>query len=104
MFDQEIIKAINFSIDHDKHLAKYEVLCAREHLKQMTENGAINPEDAQAIGESIDAIATEIETGVFSICDQDEDIHSAFERRLTQICGETGQLLYSDTAGECQRH
>jgi len=93
MFDQQTMMAINFSIDHDKHLAKYEVLCAREHLKQMVKNRAINSEDEKIISESINAVADEIDTGLFSICEQDEDIHCAFERRLTEICGERGQLL-----------
>jgi argininosuccinate lyase len=93
MFDESTVKAINFSIDHDKHLAVYEVRCAREHLQQMVQNGAIGGPDATVILAGIDQIAAEIATRMFRIDGDDEDIHSAFERRLREIAGDTGTLL-----------
>ncbi|MFN9900390.1 MAG: lyase family protein, partial [bacterium] len=43
----------------------------------------------------MDTVATEMSSGKFEFVASDEDIHTAIERRVTQLAGDTGAKLHT---------
>src|SRR3954469_7912618 len=57
--------------------------------------GIIGDEDREALLEGLDAVKAEFESGRFPFAPEDEDIHMAIERRLTEIAGPVGGKLHT---------
>src|SRR4051794_32728558 len=55
----------------------------------------IGAEDRDALLAGLDAVAAELESGRFPFAPDDEDIHMAVERRLTEIAGPVGGRLHT---------
>src|SRR4051812_39426620 len=55
----------------------------------------IGAEDRDALLAGLDAVAAELESGRFPFAPDDEDIHMAIERRLTEIAGPVGGRLHT---------
>ncbi|MFM8329889.1 MAG: lyase family protein, partial [Actinomycetales bacterium] len=63
------------------------------HLSVLKSSGLITSEDATKIAKVIKEIMNEVLNGVFGINADDEDIHSALERTMTERIGEIGGKL-----------
>ena len=61
----------------------------------LADQGIISPGDAQAIRDGLDGIQTDIEAGTFTFDINDEDIHMAIERALTERIGSAGARLHT---------
>ena len=57
--------------------------------------GIISGEDADAIAAGLDRIEDELREGDFAFRESDEDIHTAVERRLTELVGDAGRRLHT---------
>ena len=57
--------------------------------------GIIPAADAAAIDEGLARIAGELADGTFAFAPGDEDIHTAVERRLTELIGDPGRRLHT---------
>ncbi len=57
--------------------------------------GIISAEDRDALLAGLDAVAAELAGGRFPFAPDDEDIHMAVERRLTEIAGPVGGRLHT---------
>jgi argininosuccinate lyase len=55
----------------------------------------ISAEESTLILAALDQVAAEMESGSFSFVDTDEDIHTAVERRVTEIAGDAGAKLHT---------
>src|SRR4051812_50124430 len=56
--------------------------------------GIIGEDDRDALLAGLDAVRQELEAGRFPFAPDDEDIHMAIERRLTEIVGPLGGQLH----------
>jgi argininosuccinate lyase len=86
---------INSSIAFDRRLAPYEVRQSRAHARALRAIGVLDDKELEAIDEGLSTIAAELERGGFPFQPEDEDIHMAIERRLTQVAGEVGGKLHT---------
>jgi len=90
-----IMQAINASIGFDKRLYAQDIAGSRAHAAMLGATGILQCSDAEAIGEGLLTVLSEIETGVFQFRVELEDIHLNIESRLTEIIGEPGKRLHT---------
>jgi argininosuccinate lyase len=90
-----VFHALNASIGFDRRLAPYDVRQSKAHVSMLAEAGILDAGEAGELLRGLDAVAAELEAGTFLFEPQDEDIHMAIERRLTEIAGPVGGKLHT---------
>ena len=79
----------------DRRLWPQDVAASRAHARMLAARGIISGEDADAIASGLDRIEDELRDGDFAFREPDEDIHTAVERRLTELVGDAGRRLHT---------
>ena len=90
-----LFQALNTSIAFDYRLAPYDLEQSRAHARMLARSGIIGDDDLEQIERGLDAVREEIDNDSFLVEEQDEDIHMAIERRLTEIVGPVGGKLHT---------
>ncbi len=90
-----IMTAINASIGFDKRLYAQDIAGSRAHAAMLAATGILTPSDANAIGEGLLTVLSEIEGGAFQFSEALEDIHMNVESRLKEIIGEPAGRLHT---------
>ncbi|ESW61882.1 MAG: argininosuccinate lyase [Rhodobacter sp. CACIA14H1] len=90
-----IMTAINASIGFDKRLYAQDIAGSRAHAAMLAATGILTNSDAEAIGEGLLTVLSEIETGGFPFRVELEDIHMNVEARLKEIIGEPAGRLHT---------
>ncbi|HFC03287.1 MAG TPA: argininosuccinate lyase [Nitratifractor salsuginis] len=90
-----LLKELNNSLPFDKALYREDIRGSLAHAAMLREQGIISDEDYRSIKRGLAQVLEEIESGAFSLEGDDEDIHMAVERRLTEIVGEAGKRLHT---------
>ncbi len=91
----EIMQAINVSIDVDKRLWAQDLAGSRAHAAMLAAQGIISSGDAQTIDDGLAKIAEEIQSGVFPFRHEFEDIHMNVEARLRELIGPVAGRLHT---------
>jgi argininosuccinate lyase len=86
---------LNASIAFDRRLWPQDIAQSRAHARMLAAAGIIGGEDRDALLAGLDAVAAELAGGTFPFAPEDEDIHMAIERRLTEIVGTVGGRLHT---------
>jgi argininosuccinate lyase len=86
---------LNSSIDFDRRLWPQDIAQSRAHATMLADRGIIATEDRDALLAGLDAVAGELAAGSFPFREDEEDIHMAVERRLTEIVGPVGGRLHT---------
>jgi argininosuccinate lyase len=86
---------LNASIGFDRRLWREDVRGSRAHVEILHRAGVLEPAERDALLEGLDVVAGELEAGEFEFRPEDEDIHMAVERRLTEIAGPVGGKLHT---------
>jgi argininosuccinate lyase len=90
-----IFQQLNASIGFDWRLAPYDIEQSRAHAKMLADRRIISTADRDALLSGLDRVEGELEAGEFPFAADDEDIHMAVERRLTEIVGPVGGRLHT---------
>jgi argininosuccinate lyase len=90
-----VFQALNASISFDIRLAPYDIAQSRAHARMLARAGVITAEEAVELERGLEAVGAEIESGRFEVRPDDEDVHMAIERRLTEIVGAVGGKLHT---------
>ncbi|KFE35984.1 argininosuccinate lyase [Thioclava atlantica] len=90
-----IMEAINASIGFDQRLYAQDIRGSRAHAAMLAAQGIISDRDAEAIGEGLITVLSEIEAGGFPFSAALEDIHMNVEARLKEIIGEPAGRLHT---------
>ncbi len=90
-----IMEAINASIGFDRRLYAQDIRGSRAHAAMLAATGIISPSDADAIGEGLLTVLSEIEGGQFRFQTALEDIHMNVEARLKELIGEPAGRLHT---------
>jgi argininosuccinate lyase len=90
-----IFRQLNSSIGFDWRLGPYDVEQSRAHATMLAEAGIITAADRDALLHGLERVEEELDRGSFAFRDDDEDIHMAVERRLTEIVGPVGGRLHT---------
>jgi argininosuccinate lyase len=90
-----VFQQLNASIGFDWRLGPYDIEQSRAHAKMLAEAEIISDHDRDALLSGLDRVADELDSGAFEFRQDDEDIHMAIERRLTEIVGPVGGKLHT---------
>ena len=90
-----IMEAINASIGFDRRMASQDIAGSRAHAAMLAACGIITDKDADAIGEGLLTVLSEIEAGDFPFSAALEDIHMNVEARLKDLIGEPAGRLHT---------
>jgi argininosuccinate lyase len=90
-----IMGEINASIDFDRHLYRQDIMASKAHAAMLAKQGIISTNDAASIGQGLDTILSEIESGTFSFDRALEDIHMNVESRLSELVGPAAGRLHT---------
>src|SRR5437762_6602094 len=86
---------MNASLAFDRRLWPQDVAQSRAHATMLAARGIISEADRDALLAGLDAVERELADGTFPFAPDDEDIHMAVERRLTEIAGPVGGKLHT---------
>ncbi|MFP5452226.1 MAG: lyase family protein, partial [Thermoleophilia bacterium] len=86
---------LNASLEVDRRLWPFDIAGSRAHAAMLVAQGIIPAEDGERIAAGLDTVAREMEEGAFAFQPSDEDIHTAVERRLTELAGDAGRRLHT---------
>jgi len=86
---------LNASIGFDQRLWPQDIAASRAHARMLAARGIITAEDRDALLVGLNAVERELSGGRLPFADDDEDIHMAIERRLTEIVGPVGGSLHT---------
>jgi argininosuccinate lyase len=88
-------QALNASIGFDRRLWPHDLAQSRAHARMLAARGVIGAEDRDALLAALDAVDAELREGTFAFAEDDEDIHMAVERRVTELAGPVGGRLHT---------
>jgi argininosuccinate lyase len=89
------IACFNASISFDLELIEYDITGSVAHAKMLGHTGIISSAEAQELVAGLEQIRQEYREGNFNPGIQDEDVHFAVEKRLTEIVGDVGKKLHT---------
>jgi argininosuccinate lyase len=91
----EAFDRLNTSLPVDRRMWAQDVAGSMAHARMLTARGIIPEEDGAAIQAGLERIRDEFADGSFAFRPSDEDIHTAVERRLTELAGDAGRRLHT---------
>jgi argininosuccinate lyase len=83
------------SLQFDQRLAPDDLEGSRAHVRGLARIAIISREDAAILLAALDRVEEELTTGKFAFQPGDEDIHTAVERRVTEVAGDVGARLHT---------
>ena len=83
------------SLHFDQRLAEVDIQGSRAHVTMLAKQGLVSSDERSQIIAALDQVGVELATANFEFVASDEDIHTAIERRVTEIAGEAGGKLHT---------
>lgn len=83
------------SIDFDIRLWEADIAASLAYAKALARAGVIDEDDRYALLEGLARVRTELADGEFVVQPDDEDIHTAIERRLGELVGRVAGKLHT---------
>ena len=91
----EALLAYTVSLPFDRRLAQVDIAGSRAHVRGLGRAGLLGPDEEAAVLAALDQVEAEITSGSFAYLDTDEDVHTAVERRVTDLAGDAGAKLHT---------
>jgi argininosuccinate lyase len=89
------MEKFNASLPYDKRMWKQDIEGSIAYAAALGRVGLLKPEEVQKLQDGLRMVAKEWEAGTFETKPGDEDIHTANERRLTELIGAVGGKLHT---------
>jgi len=90
-----LMEKFNASIGYDKRLWKVDIRGSKAYATALERANILTSEEKDAIHNGLDQVYKEWEDGLFELQPSDEDIHTANERRLSELIGAPGGKLHT---------
>ena len=91
----EALQALNDSLLFDRRMYREDVDGSRAHVRMLARVGLMSDDDAASVLRALDTTEAELADGSFDFQLSDEDIHTAVERRVTELAGDAGARLHT---------
>ena len=91
----QLVEAFTRSVAVDKRLYPEDIAGSIAHCKTLEHAHVLTTREARAIVRGLESVKRELDQGIFTFTPQDEDIHMAIERRLTELIGPLGGKLHT---------
>jgi len=89
------VAEFTMSIGFDRALAADDLAGSRAHVKGLGKVGILTDEEVAALLGALDQVEEELASGAFAVAPGDEDVHTAVERRVTELAGDVGAKLHT---------
>jgi argininosuccinate lyase len=90
-----VFQKLNASISFDWRLGPYDIAQSRAHSSMLAAQGIISDAERDELRRALDEVERELDEGRFPFHPDDEDIHMAVERRVTELAGPVGGKLHT---------
>jgi argininosuccinate lyase len=87
--------AFTESLSFDRRLAGDDITCSRAHVLGLERSGLLSTEETVTLLAALATAEQELADGSFVFQPGDEDVHTAIERRVTEVAGEVGGRLHT---------
>jgi argininosuccinate lyase len=91
----EELLAFTESLSFDRRLAPDDLAGSRAHVAMLGRVGLLSGDEVAAVIGALDEVEQELGAGTFVFAESDEDIHTAIERRVTELAGPAGGKLHT---------
>ena len=92
--------AFTESLSFDRRLAPDDLAGSRAHVAGLARAGILTDDEAAAVLAALDQAGEELADGSFVFVPSDEDIHTAIERRVTELAGDAGAKLHTGSVAQ----
>jgi argininosuccinate lyase len=90
-----LVESFTVSVAVDRRLYPHDIQGSIAHCKTLGKARVLTASETRAIVKGLESVKTELDRGRFRFTQQDEDIHMAIERRLTELIGPLGGKLHT---------
>jgi argininosuccinate lyase len=87
--------AFSVSLDVDRRLFEDDLRGSVAHVRGLGRGGILAPSDVEVLIGALTTVAGEFNHGTFGFLPSDEDIHTAIERRVTELAGPIGAKVHT---------
>src|SRR6476661_7070985 len=87
--------AFTASLPFDRRLAPDDIAGSRAHTRGLVRAEILDGDEAAAVLSALDQVEVELRDATFVFEPSDEDIHTAVERRVTELAGAAGAKLHT---------
>jgi argininosuccinate lyase len=87
--------AFTVSLPYDQRLAADDIVGSRAHVRGLARAGILDEAELGEVLAALDTTEAELTGGTFAFAPSDEDIHTAVERRVTELAGPAGAKLHT---------
>jgi len=91
----ELVRQYHDSLPFDQRLYDQDITGSIAWAQGLVGAGVLTPAEADTLSAGLDEVRAEFASGTFAFAAGDEDIHTAVERRLTEIVGAVGGKLHT---------
>lgn len=91
----EAMAAFTVSLPFDRALAHHDLAGSVAHVAGLVRGGIVTAEEGASLHAALAHVGAELEAKTFVFDPSDEDIHTAIERRVTELAGPTGAKLHT---------
>ncbi|MEY4130704.1 MAG: argininosuccinate lyase [Actinomycetota bacterium] len=89
------LMAFTVSLPFDARLFDEDITSSLAHVRGLVRAQILSPDEADEISKALESVRGELTAGTFVFAPSDEDIHTAIERRVTELAGAVGGKLHS---------
>ena len=90
-----LVEAFTASVAVDRRLYAHDIQGSIAHCKTLQKARVLTASEGRTIVRGLESVKTELDRGRFRFIREDEDIHMAIERRLTELIGPLGGKLHT---------
>jgi argininosuccinate lyase len=91
----DLVRRFNDSLPFDIRMVHEDITGSIAWANALVEAGVLTAEEGQTIVTGLEQVRQEFADGTFVIAEGDEDVHTAVERRLTELVGAVGGKLHT---------
>jgi argininosuccinate lyase len=89
----DAMAALSRSVHFDWRLAPYDIVSSKSHCQNLVKSKILSAAEGKKISAALDQLREDIERGVITPSESDEDLHGVIERLLIERLGDLGGKL-----------